>query len=151
MVVALAGPGSLLLSPAAAEQVEALSDSRLTVVPEDVERALLAIPSAAVAIAEALTTRLRDCQESLSQFSSARHVDRLRQKLAQLARAYGKTGGGGVWLSLPLTHEALAGMVGSTRETVTRAMAQLIREGFLRQEGGAYRLALPRRASASRR
>jgi len=151
MVVALAGGGSLLLPPGAGEQIEALANSRLTLVPEDAQRALLAIPSAASAIAEGLTVRLRDCQESLSQFSRPRHVDRLRLKLAQLARVYGKAGAGGVWLSLPLTHEVLAGMVGSTRETVTRAMAQLMREGFLRHERGAYRLALPGKTSGFRR
>jgi CRP-like cAMP-binding protein len=48
----------------------------------------------------------------------------------------------GVSLHLPLTHELLADMVGSTRETVTRALAQLAHEGFVRHEHGAYRLAL---------
>lgn len=149
MVVALAGRDSLLLPPAPHERLEALSDSRLTVVTEGAQRALLGVPAAAAVIVDGLEARLRDCQESLSHFSNPRHVDRVRQKLTQLARVYGKVGTGGVWLSLPLTHEALAGMVGSTRETVTRAMSQLTREGFVRHERGAYRLAVRRKTSGS--
>jgi CRP/FNR family transcriptional regulator len=145
MIVALGGSNSLLLPPAPHERLEALADSRLTLLTEGAQRALLEVPAAAAVILERLATRLRDCQASLSQFSNPRHVDRVREKLTQLAGTYGKVGTEGVWLSLPLTHEALARMVGSTRETVTRAVSQLIREEFVRHERGAYRLALRRK------
>lgn len=147
MVVALGGSRSLLLPPGPNERLEALTDARLTLITEKAHAALLEVPAAATAIVEALAARLRDCQESLSQFSEARHVGRVRSKLAQLGRMYGKAGPGGVWLSLPLTHEVLAAMVGSTRETVTRAMSQLAREGFVGHERGAYRLPGSRKTS----
>jgi CRP-like cAMP-binding protein len=63
-------------------------------------------------------------------------------KLAQLARSYGRVGTDGLVLDLPLTHELLAEMVGSTRETVTRALARLAHEGMIRHERGRYRLAV---------
>jgi CRP-like cAMP-binding protein len=44
-------------------------------------------------------------------------------------------------LDLPLTHELLADMVGSTRETVTRSLAQLADEGLITHARGRYLLA----------
>jgi len=143
LVVALAAAGSVLLPPRRHERLEALADARLAVVSESAYKALLHVPAAGVQLAAALAAQLRDCQASLRPFANPRHVDRIRQKLIQLADSYGKDGSGGVWLSLPLTHEVLAEMVGSTRESVTRAMTQLTREGFVRHERGAYRLTLP--------
>jgi CRP/FNR family transcriptional regulator len=58
-----------------------------------------------------------------------------------LARVYGQVSAGGVSLDLPLTHELLADMVGSTRETVTRALSQFDREGLVRHERGRFQLA----------
>ena len=69
--------------------------------------------------------------------------NRVWLKLIQLACSYGKVGTDGLLLDLPLTHELLADMVGSTRETVTRALAQLAHEGIIRHERGRYRIAVP--------
>ena len=64
-------------------------------------------------------------------------------KLLQLARAHGKVVRDGVRLDLPLTHELLGEMVGSARETVTWALAELSKEGFVAREGRSYRLIVP--------
>jgi CRP-like cAMP-binding protein len=149
IVVALAGSGSLLVPPNSHERLVALADSSLTVVSQPTYLALLAVPTMGAAIADGFARQLRESRESLRQFASARHVGRVQQKLVQLARVHGKHGSAGVWLSLPLTHEVLAEMVGSTRETVTRAMAQLARDGFVRHESGAYRLTTPPDRSGS--
>jgi CRP/FNR family transcriptional regulator, nitrogen oxide reductase regulator len=141
VVVSLAGPGSVLLAPSAHERLEAMSDARATVISSTLHRRLLANSSAALAIVDALAGGLRDCRESLGQFGSRCHADRVYVKLVQLARSYGKVGTDGLVLDLPLTHEMLADMVGSTRETVTRALTQLANEGSVRHEGGRYRLA----------
>ncbi|MGZ4388260.1 MAG: helix-turn-helix domain-containing protein, partial [Gaiellaceae bacterium] len=89
-----------------------------------------------------LGNELRDRQESLAAFASVRHADRVREKLLQLARAHDRVGPGGIRLDLPLTHELLGEMVGSARETVTWALAELQREGFVRREGRTYRLSV---------
>jgi CRP-like cAMP-binding protein len=141
LVVGLAGPGSVLLPPSAHERLEALADARLTLVPSSSQRRLLASPSAALAILDGLSSGLRDCRQSLGQFACRRHADRVQMKLTQLARSYGKVGTDGLVLDLPLTHELLGEMVGSTRETVTRALAQLAHEGMVRHERRRYRLA----------
>lgn len=142
MVVAMAGAGSAMIAPAADERVEALSDARLTAIDERAKRELLAIPGAATVLTNALMESLRESQETLSHFANPRHADRLRGKLTQLARTHGKVAARGVWLDLPLTHELLADMIGSKRETVTRALARLAEEGFVRYREGAYVLAV---------
>jgi CRP-like cAMP-binding protein len=142
MVLAVAGPGSLVLPLSGDERLEAAADSWLTAVTVEAYRVLLALPGAAAAIVDALALELRDRQESLAHFSSVRHVDRVRDKLLQLARTHGRVVRDGVRLDLPLTHELMGEMVGSARETVTWAFGQLALEGFVCRDGRSYRLAV---------
>jgi CRP-like cAMP-binding protein len=149
MVVAVAGPGSVVLRPARDERLEALADSWLTAVSHEAQSELLRLPGAAAALLDALAEAARERQESLASFSSVRHVERVRDKLLQLARAHGRVVPGGVRLDVPLTHERLGEMVGSARETVTWAVAELEREGFLQRSGRVYRLLVAPEALAS--
>lgn len=149
IVISLAGPGSILFPPATHERIEALTDVRMTLVPTSSNQRLLAIPAAANAIVGAAKDGLQDCRESLAQFASRRPVDRVLLKLIQLARSSGNVGENVV--DLPLTHELLADMVGSTRETVTRALAQLARAGIIQHQRGRYEIAVRPATSASRR
>jgi CRP-like cAMP-binding protein len=149
MIVAVADAGSVLLPPGPSERIEAVTDARIRIVNHEREAALLRRPEAAAAIVAALGEQLRERQESLAQFSSVRHVDRVRDKLLQLARTHGRVVPGGVRLDLPLTHELMGEMVGSARETVTWAFAELAGEGFLTREGRRYRLAVAPEALAS--
>jgi CRP-like cAMP-binding protein len=149
MVITVAGPDAVLLPPVEGERLEAVTDVRLTVVSEAARAALLRDPETAAALLDALTEQLRERDESLAQFSSVRHVERVRDKLLQLARTHGKVVPGGVRLDLPLTHELVGEMVGSARETVTWAFAELSREGFVSREGRSYRLAVAPEALAS--
>jgi CRP-like cAMP-binding protein len=149
MVVAVAGPGAVLLRPERDERLEALGDAWLTAVSSEALAALVQIPGAAAALLEALAEAARERQESLASFSSVRHVERVRDKLLQLARAHGRVVSGGVRLDVPLTHERLGEMIGSARETVTWAVAELQREGFLERDGRVYRLLVAPEALAS--
>jgi CRP-like cAMP-binding protein len=149
VVCGLGSAGNVLLPPTADERLEALADSRLTLVPADVRLELLRLPGAADLLLQSLADALRDRQESLAAFARVRHADRVREKLLQLARAHGKVVRDGVRLDLPLTHELLGEMVGSARETVTWALAELSKEGFVRREGRSYRLIVPPDALAS--
>jgi CRP/FNR family transcriptional regulator len=149
MILAVAEAGSLLLPPRPGERLEAATAARITVVTARARAALLRRPEAAAAMVEALEGELRERQESLAQFSSVRHVDRIRDKLLQLARTHGRVVPGGVRIDLPLTHELMGEMVGSARETVTWAFSELAREGFLSREGRTYRLAVAPEALAS--
>jgi CRP-like cAMP-binding protein len=142
IVVGLAGAGAVLVPPTPHEELKALADSSLTIVPPAAHEALLAVPGAAAAVVEGIADQLRERQESLGQLSTVRHAERVRSKLIQLARTHGKVVTDGVRIGIPLTQRLLAEMVGSARETVSLALAQLAREGFVRREGHCYVLAV---------
>src|ERR1041385_3507859 len=133
IVLGFCPQGSLFPPPSSDEQLVALSDAGLVCVSPDVQRLLLRLPTAAEAIVDALVEAVRERQQSLAQFGTAMHAERLRGKLLQLAR--------GVRVELPLTHELLAQTLGSARETVTCSLRALEREGFVVREGRRYRLA----------
>jgi CRP/FNR family transcriptional regulator, cyclic AMP receptor protein len=146
--MSLTGPDSILVAPMARERLGALADARLILISASTQKRLFESPTAARVIVEAVEGGVRNCRESLAQFGSRRHIDRVRLKLLQLARAHGKVGSDGLLLDIPRTHELLADMVGSTRETVTRSLAHLSQEGLIRHERGRYLLAAPPEAIA---
>jgi CRP-like cAMP-binding protein len=140
MTLAIAGPGDVLVPPREGQQLAALSDAVLTLLPPLAVQTLVRRPSAAVALVERLADAVLDRQESIAQFAAVEHVNRVREKLVQLARTHGRVASDGVHLDLPLTHELIAQTTGSARETVTWAIGELTREGFLVREGRRYRL-----------
>ena len=101
---------------------------------------LLELPPIARALLDALLDTLRERQQTLAHTNGATHGERLHETLFQLALMHGKVGPGGVEIQLPLTHELLARMIGSARETVTTTVAAFEREGFLVRDDGVYRL-----------
>ena len=142
MVVALAAPGSVLVPPTDDERFAALADARLTALTPEAHRALLLEPPTAAAIANALIEAVYDRQGSLANFGRFPHVERVRAKLLDLACSHGKVAEGGVYIDLPLTHDLLAEMIGSARETVTLALRELTDSGFISRNGQLYRLGI---------
>ncbi|HEX5469441.1 MAG TPA: Crp/Fnr family transcriptional regulator [Gaiellaceae bacterium] len=140
VVVAEAGPGSIVLPPRDGEHLHALTDSWVTVLPLDLLERLLAIPSVATGLFRSLGTALRLRQDATRYYGSVRHVDRVREKLLQLAQEFGKVDLDGIRLDFPVTHDLLAEMVASARETVTRSLDELERSGLLVRDGHSYRL-----------
>lgn len=135
-----AGPGSVLLPPGDAEVLFGLTDARLIAIPQAEVDRLLRIPSVARMLLDQLATTLGHKQEAIGTFAVTRHVERVRRKLLQLARSYGRVGRDGIRIDFPLTHTLLAEMIGSSRETVTRALDELQRRGFVARRGHKYRL-----------
>jgi hypothetical protein len=140
VVTCEAGPGRVLLPPGPAEVLVGLVSSRLTVVDARARAELVQIPALADRLVEQLALALRQKQDAIANFSPARHVDRVRGKLLGLAGSYGHVVREGVRIDFPLSHALLAEMIGSSRETVTRAVARLQREGFVDRRGSTYRL-----------
>jgi hypothetical protein len=140
MITCEAAYGGIVLPPASEEVLEAILDSRLTLLPERVVSRLLTFPALGNALLREVAETLRRKQDSIANFGDVRHVERVRRKLLQLARDYGRVTGDGVRLDLPLTHALLGEMVGSERETVTRGIDELQSSGFLSREGHSYRL-----------
>ena len=135
-----AGLGGVVLPPASEEVLFALVDSKLTVISPEALDALLALPGMAKTLLEQLALTLGQKQEAIGNFGSTRHIERVRRKLLQLARNYGRVARDGVRIDFPLSHTLLADMVGSSRETVTRSLDELQRDGFVARRGHNYRL-----------
>lgn len=113
----------------------ALVDSKLTVISPEALDALLALPGMAKTLLEQLALTLGQKQEAIGNFGSTRQIERVRRKLLQLARNYGRVVRDGVRIDFPLSHTLLADMVGSSRETVTRSLDELQRDGFVARRG----------------
>jgi biotin operon repressor len=137
-----AGPGDLLLPPSVEEELRTLGSSSLFVINGDARRQLLRIPSLAERIADQLALRLSQNREATATFALTRHLERVRRKLLQLGRSYGHVVPDGIRIDFPVSHALLAEMIGSSRETVTRAVDELQRAGFVARTGSTYRLLL---------
>jgi len=140
VVTVAAGPGAVVLPPGPEEVLSALASTRGTVISSDVLERLIAIPAVAARLVEQLASAVVQQQEALANFAPTRHTERVRRKLLQLARAYGHVVVDGIRIDFPITHALLAEMVGSSRETVTRALDELHRAGFVARTGSTYRL-----------
>jgi hypothetical protein len=137
-----AGPGALILPPTAEETLAALTHAVLVPISNSERDRLLESPDTARLLVDGLCETLRQKQAALTSLSRLHHVDRVREKLIELARDHGRVGRQGIRLDFPLTHDLLGEMTGSARETVTRALDELQREGFVTRRGRTYSLQL---------
>jgi CRP-like cAMP-binding protein len=83
----------------------------------------------------AILSHNQQTEELLCINSYERTHQRLLHFLVWLAKKFGQNIQGGKLLALPLTHEAIADSVGSTRVTVTRLLKQFEREGVISRQG----------------
>jgi len=93
-------------------------------------------PDLALAVIEELANRLRETNEQARSLSFQGVEERTRNLFQRIARVDETVGGR--LLTPALTHQQIADMVGTSRETVTRAIKQLKASGWLAQEGKRY-------------
>jgi CRP-like cAMP-binding protein len=103
---------------------------------EDVKTMLLSDPRIATRIAETLGERLLSAERRLSDFAFKSIPQRLASLLTQLAQPprlrLFRTGA----LEVPYTHEALAEMVGTHRETITKTLNEFRTHGMIELRRG---------------
>ena len=138
MITCHAGAGALVLPPEDDELLVALTDAVLVPISADARERIIASPDGARLLVDGLAETLRQKHGTIASLSRLHHVDRVREKLIELAREHGRVGRDGIRLDFPLTHDLLGEMVGSARETVTRALDELQREGFVVRRGRIY-------------
>ncbi len=93
-------------------------------------------PDLSLAVIEELANRLRETNEQARSLSFQGVEERTRNLFDRIARDEGAAPGQRITPSL--THQQIADMVGTSRETVTRAIKQLKGSGWLSQEGKRY-------------
>ena len=86
----------------------------------------------------ALARRTRTLQRALTRALSLPVRDRVLDALTELAALRGCSLSSGLWVLVPLSQEDLGAMVGATRESVNRAIRQLVRDGAVRRWNDAY-------------
>jgi CRP-like cAMP-binding protein len=132
------GEMALLDPPERSASVRSLDPVRvLALSRQGFLRALERSPALAMAVIRELARRLRHTNLDASHIPYQSVKERTRELLTRLAT---ETDAEGWRVSPPLTHQEVADMVATSRETVTRAVKQLKQEGWLRQEGKRYRI-----------
>jgi CRP-like cAMP-binding protein len=140
MIVGRCSPGSVLPAPADDEYLQSLTDAWLTAVPHAAWWRLLAVPEIAEWLVTGLEGTIARQREACRSLAGIRNTERVRRQLVELACEHGRVTHDGVRIDLPLTHDLIADMVGCARETVTRAVDELRREGFVARRGSSYQL-----------
>jgi CRP/FNR family transcriptional regulator len=86
-------------------------------------------------IIQVLCARLRQVWAQIQALSYSSADARIRGGVLELARKHGIPDARGVIIDLKITHQELAEMVGTSRETVTRTLARLRDQGILQFDG----------------
>lgn len=138
------GEMALLLGTPRSANVEALQTTEVLVLHRQAfHHYLLANPPAAIQILETLSRRLRRTTESVGDLSALGVPQRLARQLVKLAERYGQEQTNGVLISLDLAQEAIASMIGTTRESANRALSRLRERDIVRIEEGRILITQP--------
>lgn len=97
-------------------------------------------PELALNVAKLVHERLNDASATIEDLAYARVPDRLLHLFERLAAEHGVATEDGTKIDVRLTHADIASLIGSTRETVTVEISNLIREGKLRNDHGVFTL-----------
>ncbi len=115
----------------------AMRDTSLLMLPCATLHALcLRIPNLAIGLIEAMGFKGR-CYSAMAQMLGTRSAgERMTQVLLLLAEMYGQRSERGTAVSVPITHEEIAHMVGATRQWVTVGLKQLQGRGVIEVSRG---------------
>lgn len=98
---------------------------------------LEANPTVAKHLLGALARRLRRTNEALADLVFSDVPGRVAKALLDLSTRFGETVDEGIRVAHDLTQEELAQLVGASRETVNKALADFAARGWVRREGRA--------------
>jgi CRP-like cAMP-binding protein len=104
---------------------------------QDFLRLLQRSPDMTMELIRVLSRRIREADEQIRALLFERVESRTRRVLLRLAREPAPKDPTRR-ITAPVTHQELADMVGTSRETVTRVLKELKEEGWLRKEGKRY-------------
>jgi len=127
------GPRTMTATAVAETQLMGLGNESLTAL-------LTGRPDVAKALLAALATRLRRTNEHLADLVFTDVPGRVAKALLDLANRFGRPVEDGIMVSHDLTQEELAQLVGASRETVNKALADFATRGWLKLEARAVLL-----------
>ncbi len=128
----LLGEAALGSVPNHRESAIATEDVEALVVPMATVRSLMGTDLAfANALLTSLVERNAETEERLASMLFRNVEARLAEFLLKAAARWGIPDPRGVLISAPFTHQEMASMIGSTRETVTLTLGELRRKGII--------------------
>lgn len=114
------------------EYAETLEKSTVVLIPrQTIERMMEAKAELTIGITKMIGLRRRRIERRLKNLLFLSNRDRLIHLLLDLVEQYGEPTDSGIALSIKLSHQDLANVIGSTRETVTVLLGELQLEGLL--------------------
>jgi CRP/FNR family cyclic AMP-dependent transcriptional regulator len=112
--------------------VSAMEDCRIAAIHHnDFQRMLMSNEKVVRQIVQVLCSRLRQVWAQVQDLSYSTADTRIRAGILQLSRKHGVQDSRGIIIDLKITHQELAELVGTSRETVTRTLARLQKKGIL--------------------
>ncbi len=144
-VVAILGPGDLLgelsifdAQPRGATATAVVDSALATLGEADFTRWLREHPQVSFDLLRALAVRLRQTNEAMADLVFTDVPGRIAKALLGLAERFGEPADGdAVRVEHDLTQEELAQLIGASRETVNKALADFATRGWLRVDGRA--------------
>ncbi len=143
-LLAVVGPGEMFgeLSlfdpgPRASTATAVTEASLIALSHADLEPWLRGRPEIASTLLQALAQRLRRTNDILADLVFTDVPGRVAKALLDLARRFGVQGDEGIHVTHDLTQEELAQLVGASRETVNKALADFQQRGWIRHEARA--------------
>ncbi len=124
--------------------IEAMEPSDIYAVDNSAfEAFLLARPERLTSFMQRISEQVSDALTLLDDFRGRDVASRLARVLVKFSQQYGvPTDRGGVRIDLPVTHQDLANMIGTARETVSRNMARFRQKGYVRDAAAGQSLEL---------
>ena len=142
VIFSLLGPGkvfgelALLDGKPRSANAMALKDSELlTIRRSDFLQLIYENPQVATSLLAELASRLRRTDEKIEGLALLDVTSRISQTILQLAEDQGIESAEGVLIKNRPTHQQLANMSGTTRETVSRVISRLEEQGYLTCQG----------------
>jgi len=123
--------------------VEAMEGSDVYAVDNAAFEAYLrARPERLTAFMQRISEQVSDALTLLDDFRGRDVASRLARVLVKFSQQYGVQTDSGVRIDLPVTHQDLANMIGTARETVSRNMARFRQKGYVRDASTGQALEL---------
>jgi CRP/FNR family cyclic AMP-dependent transcriptional regulator len=114
----------------------AITDTRLAKLKQSMLRPWITQhPEIALQLLHVLARRLRRTNDIVADLIFTDVPGRVAKNLLQMAKKFGNREGDRIRVTHDLTQEELAQLVGASRETVNKALADFAGRGFLRLEG----------------
>jgi len=120
------------------------TDALVSVLPKQgLVHLLSTVPAFSMNFTRLLSRRLAKVEMEFAGFAHTWSYHRLAKVLLKLGAELGVKTPKGISLPLRLTHEDLANLIGTTRETVTTQLGRFRRMGLIRREGKILHLNVP--------